>query len=90
MALLTGSTILCWTVMRTLPAMIAFAVLYGLFSGGLMPLGFACVAKITPPAEMEHMGFRLGFMMMVCSVSAFGGGPLSGYLLESQNDGMLG
>lgn len=72
--------------MTTLPSMIAFAVLYGLFSGGLLPLGSACVAKITPSSQMNSIGFRIGFMMMLCSVSAFGGGPLSGYLLESQGD----
>lgn len=66
--------------------MVAFAVLYGLFSGGLIPLGAACVGKITPVSQMNSIGFRIGFMMMVCSVSAFGGGPLSGYLLESQGD----
>lgn len=86
MAILTGTLTLCWILMRTYAAMIAFAVLYGLFSGGLIPLGSACVAKITPREEMQHIGFRLGFMMMVCSVSAFGGGPLSGYLLESQGN----
>lgn len=84
MSFLTAVLTLCWIFMTSLPAMIAFAVLYGLFSGGLVPLGSACVAKITPDSEMSHIGFRLGFMMMVCSVSAFGGGPLSGFLLESQ------
>lgn len=70
--------------MRTLPGMITFAVLYGLASGGIMPLGSACIAKITPRSDMDRIGFRIGFMMMICSVSAFGCGPLAGFLLESQ------
>ena len=84
MAFLTSILTLSWIVMTSLNAMIAFAVLYGLFSGGLVPLGSACVAKITPDDDMDHIGFRLGFMMMICSISSFGGGPLSGFLLDSQ------
>ncbi|KAG9252044.1 major facilitator superfamily domain-containing protein [Emericellopsis atlantica] len=82
MALLTATLTACWVTMTSLPAMIAFAVLYGLFSGGLIPLGSACVAKITPPEQIGQIGLRLGFTMMVCSISAFGGGPLSNFLLE--------
>ena len=33
---------------------------------------------------MDHIGFRLGFMMMICSISSFGGGPVSGFLLDNQ------
>lgn len=84
MAFLTAALTLCWVTMRTLGAMVAFATLYGLFSGGLVPLASACIADITPKEDMKRIGFRIGFAMMVCAVSAVGGGPLSGFLLESQ------
>jgi MFS family permease len=86
MALLTATLTICWVAMTSLSTMVIFSVLYGLFSGGLIPLGSACVAKITPPEQMGRIGLRLGFTMMMCSISAFGGGPLSSYLLESQGD----
>ncbi|KAI6782095.1 transporter-like protein [Emericellopsis cladophorae] len=86
MAVLTAALTACWVTMTSLPAMIAFAVLYGLFSGGLIPLGSACVAKITPPEQIGQIGLRLGFTMMVCSLSAFGGGPLSNFLLDGTGE----
>lgn len=84
MSFITGTLTLCWIVMRSLAGMIVFALLFGFSSGGLIPLGSVCVADMTPPAYMEHIGFRLGFMMMLCSVSSVGSGPLCGYLLQRQ------
>ncbi|KAF4122656.1 Major Facilitator Superfamily [Geosmithia morbida] len=80
----TATLTLCWIFMRTFAGMVAFAVLFGFFSGGLIPLGAVCVADMTSPKDMEHIGFRLGFMMMLCSVSTVGSGPLCGYILQSE------
>lgn len=80
-AALTSFITFCWVFMTTLPGMVAFAFLFGLFSGGLIPLGSACVAQTSP--DMGHIGLRIGFMMAVCSIGALGGGPLSGLIKES-------
>lgn len=66
--------------MTSLKGMIAFAVLFGVFSGGLVPLGSACVAQTTP--DMGHIGLRIGVMMAICSLGALGGGPISGVIKD--------
>ncbi|KAF4509486.1 hypothetical protein G6O67_003657 [Ophiocordyceps sinensis] len=67
-----------WIWMTSLGAMIVFGILFGLLSGGLVPLGSACVAQTTP--DMGHIGLRIGIMMAISSVGALSGGPLSGLL----------
>lgn len=69
-----------WIWMTTLPAMISFALLFGFFSGGLIPLGSACVAQTTP--DMGHIGLRMGAMMAICSFGALSGGPISGAIMD--------
>lgn len=69
-----------WIWMKTLPAMVAFVVIFGLFSGGLVPLGSACVAQTTP--DMGHIGLRIGVMMAFCSLGALAGGPISGTIKD--------
>lgn len=66
--------------MKSLAAMVTFAVLFGLFSGGLVPLGSACVAQTTP--DMGHIGLRIGAMMAFCSFGALAGGPISGAIKD--------
>ncbi|PHH79144.1 hypothetical protein CDD83_3895 [Cordyceps sp. RAO-2017] len=76
------SVVTCaWIWMTSLAALIAFAVLFGVFSGGLVPLGSACVAQTAP--DMNHIGLRIGAMMAVTSVGALGAGPVSGTLRDS-------
>lgn len=67
--------------MTSLPSLIAFATLFGLFSGGLVPLGSACVAQTTP--DMGHIGLRIGAMMAFCSFGALAGGPISGAIRDT-------
>lgn len=79
-AAITAGLILCWIKMTSFGAMVVFAILFGLFSGGLIPLGSTCVAQITP--DMGHIGLRLSVMMALCSIGTFCGGPVSGALLD--------
>ncbi|KAF7563027.1 hypothetical protein G7046_g1098 [Stylonectria norvegica] len=65
-ATVTGATTVFWTLMTTIYSMIAFAILFGFCSGGLIPLGAGCVAQIT--SEMDHVTLV--------------GGPIGGSLLE--------
>ena len=77
-----GVVTCCWISMTSLKAMIAFAILFGVFSGGLMPLGSACVAQTTP--DMGHIGLRIGAMMAISSIGALAGGPISGVIKEGK------
>ncbi|KAM0248645.1 hypothetical protein ACHAQJ_009387 [Trichoderma viride] len=81
MGVLTAVITFCWSAMTTLSSMIAFTLLFGLFSGGLIPLGSACVAQTTP--DMGHIGLRIGFMMAFASFSALSGGPASGAIKDA-------
>ncbi|KAL7942439.1 major facilitator superfamily domain-containing protein [Trichoderma barbatum] len=81
MGVLTAAVTFSWGAITTLSGMMAFAVLFGLFSGGLIPLGSACVAQTTP--DMGHIGLRIGFMMAFASVSALSGGPASGAIKDA-------
>lgn len=81
MGVLTAGITFCWVAMTTLSSMIAFTLLFGLFSGGLIPLGSACVAQTTP--DMGHIGLRIGFMMAFASFSALSGGPASGAIKDA-------
>ncbi|KAL7938906.1 major facilitator superfamily domain-containing protein [Trichoderma chlorosporum] len=81
MGVLTAVVTFCWGAMTTISGMMAFAVLFGLFSGGLIPLGSACVAQTAP--DMGHIGLRIGFMMAFASFSALSGGPASGAIKDA-------
>ncbi|PFH55951.1 hypothetical protein XA68_17331 [Ophiocordyceps unilateralis] len=79
--LLMSIVTLGWIWMSSVTAMVVFAVLFGLFSAGLVPLGSACVAQTTP--DMGRLGLRIGVMMAISSIGALAGGPISGLLRES-------
>ncbi|KAA8649456.1 MCT family MFS transporter [Aspergillus tanneri] len=80
-SLLSGVVLLCLHVMRTKAAIVAFAVLYGLFSGGLISLQSACVAQITE--NLQIIGIKIGVMMAVCSAGALTGSPIGGALVSA-------
>lgn len=81
-AALTGTLIFLWVVMTSFAGQVMFAVLFGFSSGGLIPLGAACVAQITP--DSEKIGLRIGGMMAICSLGALAGGPVSQILLGTR------
>lgn len=83
-SILTGVITFAWIKMDNHSSQIAFAFLFGFFSGGLIPLGSACVAQTTP--NMGHIGLRIGAMMAICSVGGLAGGPISG-ALRNVSDG---
>lgn len=74
--------------MRTKGAIVAFAVIYGLFSGGLISLQSACVAQITKNLQM--IGVRIGLMMAVCSVGVLTGSPIGGALVSANGGQFYG
>ncbi|PHH67440.1 hypothetical protein CDD81_52 [Ophiocordyceps australis] len=83
MSVVMSAVTMCWIWMTSLSANVAFAVLFGLFSGGLMPLGSACVAQTTK--DMGQIGLRIGIMMAISSVGALAGGPVGGFIKDGTN-----
>ncbi|KAJ3496182.1 hypothetical protein NLG97_g2845 [Lecanicillium saksenae] len=79
---ITGIATVSWSAMSTLPGIMAVSILFGFASGGIVPLGSACIAQLTPPHMMRHMGLRIGTMMTICSAGMLVGGPLSGTIKD--------
>ncbi|KAJ6788418.1 hypothetical protein PWT90_04699 [Aphanocladium album] len=70
-----------WTATKTAGTRIAFATLFGLFSGAYVTLLPALVHQISPQPEI---GLRLGLVYLGCSVGGLTTNPIAGTLLESR------
>ncbi|RDX40833.1 MFS general substrate transporter [Lentinus brumalis] len=68
-----------WLPSRNSASIIAFAALYGLFSGGFSSLLPTYIASISP---RESLGARLGSVYMVVAVATLAGTPTGGALLK--------
>ncbi|KAL7750344.1 hypothetical protein RI367_004117 [Sorochytrium milnesiophthora] len=76
------SSLLClclWLTTTNAAGTIAFAVMFGCFSGAFVSIMPVCVAKISPP---ESMGARLGTFLGVAAIGAVAGPPIAGTLLS--------
>ncbi|KAH9217959.1 major facilitator superfamily transporter [Leptodontidium sp. 2 PMI_412] len=88
-ALATGITTLAlWLPSgRNDGAHIAYAVLYGFFSGAYVSLIAGLVAQVSP---MKEIGFRTGIVFFVNSIGALTTSPIAGAILEKENGGWTG
>ncbi|KAI0634088.1 MFS general substrate transporter [Trametes polyzona] len=68
-----------WLTAHNTGAIVAFAALYGLFSGGFVSLLPTYIAKISP---RERYGARLGSVYMIVGVATLVGSPTGGALLK--------
>ncbi|RPD53739.1 monocarboxylate permease [Lentinus tigrinus ALCF2SS1-7] len=68
-----------WLPSRNSASIIAFAALYGLFSGGFSSLLPTYIASISP---RESLGARIGSVYMVVAVATLVGTPTGGALLK--------
>ncbi|TQV92910.1 monocarboxylate transporter [Cordyceps javanica] len=78
---LTSIATLCFVWATALPTLVIFSLLFGFSSGGIVPLGSACVAQTTP--DMGYIGLRIGVMMAICSVGTLAGGPATGAIKDA-------
>lgn len=67
-----------WAPLNTLPALIAFAVIYSPVVGMLSSLYPACVGQVSPPDEI---GARVGMMYALCAPFTLAAPPVSGALV---------
>ncbi|KAK2074465.1 hypothetical protein P8C59_008672 [Phyllachora maydis] len=68
-------TLAFWIPAATQSAVIAFAVLYGFFSGAYVSLIGALVAQVSP---LPEIGFRTGLIFLVLSVPGLVTNPIAG------------
>ncbi len=77
----SSASIFYWTSVTNPAGNIAFAVLYGFFSGGVVSLAWVVIASITP--DLSRLGTRLGMVSILKGVGSLIGPPISGAILKS-------
>lgn len=73
-----------WVAIETETGTIAFAVLYGFFSGGIVSLPPAVVASMTSNPAL--IGTRMGMSVGFVSFAVLIGGPIAGVILREKQD----
>lgn len=74
----------CWIAMKTIPAVIVLAILYGFSSGGFVSLPPVILMSLT--RDMRDFGTRLGMSFAVCSIGVLIGAPIGGALIGSMHN----
>lgn len=77
--ILSGATVSLWLAVRTGRGVIAFTVLYGFISGGLVSLPPVTVAGLSK--NQDEYSTRMGMAFTICSFGALVGNPIAGALL---------
>ncbi|EIW56757.1 MFS general substrate transporter [Trametes versicolor FP-101664 SS1] len=79
-AFLAGlSTLLLWSTAHTLPQLLVYAAMYGLFSGAFNALIVPCIAQIS---DIREIGMRIGLLYSIISFPSLIGNPTAGALLR--------
>lgn len=84
----SSASIFYWTSVTNAAGNIAFAVLYGFFSGGVLSLAQVVLAVITP--DLGRLGTRLGMVSIIKGVGSLVGPPISGAIVNGTGGRYLG
>lgn len=84
---LSSATIFYWISVVNTAGNIAFAVMWGLFSGGVVALSNVVLTGITP--DLSRLGTRLGMVSILKGLGSLIGPPISGAILDATG-GYLG
>lgn len=76
----TAILALCWIGIRNTPGLIAFAILYGFFSGGFVSLPPVTLVSLTP--DLRDLGTRMSMCFSFTAFAQLVGTPLSGIILR--------
>lgn len=79
-ATVTGILAMCWIAIKTLPGVIAFAALYGFFSGGFVSMPPVALVSLTP--DPRTLGTRMGQCFFFSAFGLLCGTPVSGAILS--------
>jgi predicted MFS family arabinose efflux permease len=79
-SIITAIITFCWIRMTTNASIIAFSVLYGFFSGGIIGITPAAIANCA--GHPQEIGTYIGMGMAVMSVATLIGPPINGALLN--------
>ncbi|KAL4807913.1 major facilitator superfamily domain-containing protein [Aspergillus unguis] len=73
-----------WLPSSTTASLVAFAVLFGFFSGAYVSLLTPLVMQISP---REELGFRTGVLLLAIAVGGLTTNPINGAIVDSQGGG---
>lgn len=76
-----SASIFYWISVTTAAGNIAFAAIYGFFSGGVVALATVVITSITP--DLGRLGTRLGMVSIIKGVGSLVGPPISGAILSA-------
>ncbi|KAF2109354.1 putative monocarboxylate permease [Lophiotrema nucula] len=74
--------LLLWLTVHSTGNLVAIAIMYSFFSGGLTNSAPAVVGLLSP--ELNKIGTRIGMMLTACSIGTLIGAPIAGAILKSQ------
>ncbi|KAL6855473.1 hypothetical protein ACO1O0_006622 [Amphichorda felina] len=77
---LSSATIFYWLSVVNIAGNVAFAVMWGLFSGGAVALANVVLTGITP--DLTRLGTRLGMVSIIKGLGSLIGPPISGAILD--------
>lgn len=78
----------CWIAIHSLGGLIAFAVVYGFFGGGVQSLFPSALSSLT--TDLSKAGVRIGMIFSIVSVASLTGPPIAGALIDAQGGKYLG
>lgn len=81
--LLNGIIAFCWAGVENQAGVIAFALFYGILSGGVVSLPSVSIASITP--RLSVLGTRMGVSVFWGGLGLLAGSPIAGALLAKHN-----
>ncbi|RYO86054.1 hypothetical protein DL766_003647 [Monosporascus sp. MC13-8B] len=89
-SMLAGTTLgaavlaLAWLGVRRLGGLVAFALLFGFFNGGVTSLPPSAIAVLTP--DLSRLGTRMGMTFLFTGSAVLVGTPIAGAILRSYSE----
>ncbi|TDZ45991.1 Aspyridones efflux protein apdF [Colletotrichum trifolii] len=73
-----------WLGISNMAGLVVFAVIYGLFSGGMVSIAPSVIVSLSP--DLGRVGTRMGMMFFTSSISILIGTPIAGAILGEYSD----
>lgn len=80
-SMISGILALCWIGISNLRGTIAFALLYGFFTGGFVSIPLVALVTLSP--DMRKLGTRMGQCFFVSALGVLVGSPVSGAIVSN-------
>ncbi|KAF9876948.1 MFS monocarboxylate [Colletotrichum karsti] len=75
---------LAWLGINNMAGLIVFAIIYGLFSGGMVSIAPSVIVSLSP--DLGRVGTRMGMMFFTSSISILVGTPIAGAILGEYSE----